>query len=615
MVTYFNLIGSTQETAVNHQKIIIQDDFILQSSYKSLQAEPAIPNKVEDIDYLVNLNGNLRYTSKYHLMGEDPPQLVVRRGKTFGVNVKFTRPFNKEKDHLTISAVWTDIANESKIYKYSMDCNCAHTFNIAKKLWSWSAILFKIRKDGLWASIVLSPPNNCLIGKFYLIINTIWEGEINTFKAPMPIYMLFNPWHSSDTAYLPNSIDRADTVLNDVGIIYRGISTSIESTTWKYGQFDKDVLLAVLTMISKFGELEINNWSNCLSIIDAVAKAISSIIENDDNTNVSFAPYGSAYILNQWYETDLPVKYGCCYVNSGIMTTAYRALGICARAVTGYDFGINADQSYTIDFFYLDDFNERLKYNNYKPEASYCYHTWCEVFMKRTDIDEKYSGWQAVESDAGPCPVRAVKTANLDVPWDADYFYSGLNSDVRIWKVRKGKPLRLMGRETERIGTYVTTKGFKLNKIIDLTPFYHDKKQMTKERVLLATTLRNADEVYNNFEKNPLLKDIYIKLRPTKNVKFGDSVIVSVHIKNFSHSSLEAEFCLQAVSFLNSGHPKELIKSINISIVVKRGATQELKLVVGPEEYFKYLVDDWLLKVYASASLPKCYIFVEVWNR
>ena len=62
-------------------------------------------------------------------------------------------------------------------------------------------------------------------------------------------------------------------------------------------------------------------------------------------------------ILLQYYDTKKPVKYGQCWVFSGILTTALRSLGIPARSVTNFDSAHDTDQTMTIDNYYDEDGN------------------------------------------------------------------------------------------------------------------------------------------------------------------------------------------------------------------------------------------------------------------
>lgn len=57
----------------------------------------------------------------------------------------------------------------------------------------------------------------------------------------------------------------------------------------------------------------------------------------------------SVDILNEYMETKKEVKYGQCWVFSGLLTTLFRAVGIPARSVTNFESAHDNDGSMTID--------------------------------------------------------------------------------------------------------------------------------------------------------------------------------------------------------------------------------------------------------------------------
>lgn len=64
---------------------------------------------------------------------------------------------------------------------------------------------------------------------------------------------------------------------------------------------------------------------------------------------------GSSDIFQEYYKTNQAVKYGQCWVFSGVMNTALRALGIPARCVTNFDSAHDTDESMTIDVIESED--------------------------------------------------------------------------------------------------------------------------------------------------------------------------------------------------------------------------------------------------------------------
>ena len=55
-----------------------------------------------------------------------------------------------------------------------------------------------------------------------------------------------------------------------------------------------------------------------------------------------------------------PVKYGQCWVFSGVLTALLRAVGIPARSVTNFQSAHDSDNTMTIDT-YINDKGEELK--------------------------------------------------------------------------------------------------------------------------------------------------------------------------------------------------------------------------------------------------------------
>ena len=67
---------------------------------------------------------------------------------------------------------------------------------------------------------------------------------------------------------------------------------------------------------------------------------------------------GSVKIFQKYFKKNKSVKYGQCWVFSGVMTTALRAIGIPARSVTNYSSAHDTDGTMTIDTFFDEDGNE-----------------------------------------------------------------------------------------------------------------------------------------------------------------------------------------------------------------------------------------------------------------
>lgn len=104
---------------------------------------------------------------------------------------------------------------------------------------------------------------------------------------------------------------------------------------------------------------------------------------------------GSVNILTQFYKTKEPVKFGQCWVFSGVVTTACRALGLPCRPVTNFSSAHDTHNSLTIDYFF-DDEGETIERLN--SDSIWNFHVWNECWMKRPDLGEIYGGWQIVDA-------------------------------------------------------------------------------------------------------------------------------------------------------------------------------------------------------------------------
>lgn len=72
---------------------------------------------IRKIDPCVMTNGTNHHTSQYDLMSRpNDPQLVVRRGKPFRLDVYLSRPYNEEKDG--ISFIFT-VEGKGKLFLLS----------------------------------------------------------------------------------------------------------------------------------------------------------------------------------------------------------------------------------------------------------------------------------------------------------------------------------------------------------------------------------------------------------------------------------------------------------------------------------------------------------------
>ena len=165
---------------------------------------------------------------------------------------------------------------------------------------------------------------------------------------------------------------------------------------------------------------------------------------------------GSQNILQKFYKTKKPVKYGQCWVFAGVLATVCRTLGIPCRVVTNFSSAHDTQSSLTIDCF-IDAEGKELK--NMRSDSVWNFHVWNEVWMKRMDLGSTICGWQAIDATpqeasdgayrCGPASIDAVKNGEVLKPYDNQFLFAEVNADKVFWKYEgPSKPLKLVAKNT-----------------------------------------------------------------------------------------------------------------------------------------------------------------------
>lgn len=166
---------------------------------------------------------------------------------------------------------------------------------------------------------------------------------------------------------------------------------------------------------------------------------------------------GSMKILQQYWKSKKPVKYGQCWIFAGVLTTIARAVGIPSRIITCYAAAHDTQNSLTVDYF-VDENGEVMEELN--SDSIWNYHVWNEVWMRRQDLNDhgEYDGWQAVDATpqelsdnvfrCGPASIVSVKRGEVLKPYDNGFLYSEVNADKVFWKYSgPTQPLKLLRKD------------------------------------------------------------------------------------------------------------------------------------------------------------------------
>ncbi|XP_017779132.1 PREDICTED: annulin-like [Nicrophorus vespilloides] len=562
---------------------------------------------VRKIDPCIAINGALHHTSKYELMSREfEPSLVVRRGQSFKLDIDLSRPYNEDTDG--ISFIFT-VQDEDKPSHGQGTLIALPLMKFPDKSLSWSVVLENSFQNSI--TVLVTPSPKCIVAKWKLDIDTkiINDGSYS-YSWSLPIYIICNPWLSEDQVYMSSEEWRTETVLENVGLIWRGTSNRLRPCIWNYGQFEKDILDCSLYLVKYIGKLSAMSRSDPVSMVRALSAAVNSVDDDgaiEGNWSNDYeggtAPtkwVGSMEILQKFYKKKKPVKYGQCWVFSGVLTTICRSLGIPARTVTNYSSAHDTQSSLTVDYF-MNEKGEVMEELN--SDSIWNFHVWNEVWMDRPDLGEDYGGWQAIDATpqemsddmykCGPSSVNAVKRGEILRPYDASFLFAEVNADKVYWRYEgPNQPLKLLRKDPHSIGKLISTKAPGKFEREDITHTYKYEETTEEERAIMLKALKQSSSSFSRYYLNEEFNDIYFQFHMKDDIKIGEPFDVSLFAKNKSSvNDYNINVLLRVEVVTYRGKIGDAVKTEHFNVSLKKNSSQEMKLQVTYEEYFKRLLD------------------------
>ncbi|NXU42957.1 TGM4 glutamyltransferase, partial [Drymodes brunneopygia] len=585
--------------------------------------------KVTGVDFLKSQN-----TQQHHTDGYNIKNLVVRRGQPFLVQISLNREL-RAADKLSLR--FSIGENPMKIRGSLLSLKPER-----EDFTGWKISLVKKGGKECLLSVTSSP--SAAVGIYNLHVKTgsnIYKPENGV------IYLLFNPWCEDDVVYMANEEQKKEYVLNDTGYIYVGSAYSIYDRPWNFGQFEEFVLDACMYLLEK-SKLSLSDRRDPAK----VSRAMSALVNANDDNGVLLGNWsgnytsgtspmdwiGSVTILQKYYKTKKPVRYGQCWVFAGVLNTVMRCLGVPCRCVSTFDSAHDTEENLRVDI-YLNEKGEKL--NSLTFDSVWNFHVWNDAWMKRKDLPDGFDGWQAIDStpqeqsqgrfQCGPCPVKAVQEGDVYLPFDSKFVYAEVNADRVYWLVKKvnGKDKYIkVGTETQDIGKNISTKAVGQNRREDITREYKYPEGSREERMSMeraysfirpaglmprsgyaSTAMATSGIVQPLILKEPVTKSgLQLEITNTEALHPGNPLELAIRVKTSTPGNWTVELTGSCQLQYYTGTVKANLGTIKEIISLEGTSEMQIPLKIAPDAYMKTLSsveDEVLILVTAIAEVKE----------
>ncbi|XP_063366650.1 hemocyte protein-glutamine gamma-glutamyltransferase-like [Cydia amplana] len=582
------------------------------------------PLVVNEVNFYPRENAKLHHTDKYELVNaEDSKAAILRRGQLFKGEVQFTRPYDEESDLVQLVFTFGD--------SHSMETTGSMYLkrDAVVEKHAWSAQLTDVQNDTLY--IEISTPVDVPVGCWALqVVTRIKNSSAREIhNCNQEFYILFNPWNHDDQTYMEDSALLQEYVLNDVGKVWMGPVRTERGKPWVFGQFDTDVLRAVMYMLQR-SKMPFKQFGDPIRLCRTISRMVNDedgdggvLIGNwsgdyEDGT----APFnwtGSVDIMEEYLRTKNSVAYGQCWVFACVTTTVCRALGIPSRVVTNVVSAHDTDGSLSIDKYY----NEAMD-DTSGDDSIWNFHVWNDVWMARPDLPSGYGGWQAIDAtpqeesegkwQCGPASLEAIKQGELGMNYDVPFVLASVNADVLRWREDPDSELGYSVVETEKdlVGQMVLTKKPLVFDPLgdedceDITDQYKYCEGSTAERVALMNGVSRSERAKICYELASKVKsDMSFKLRDIDAVAIGNDFRIVVDIDNKSDEPRNIKTVLTVNSVFYNGVRADLIRTVQKKIFVGPKQHEEIVIDVTAEDYLPKLVEYCNMKISAMALVDE----------
>ncbi|XP_070537091.1 protein-glutamine gamma-glutamyltransferase K-like [Ptychodera flava] len=574
--------------------------------------------KITNVDTKLLKNRLAHHTHEYEVQN-----LIIRRGQSFSIEVTFNRPYAEDVDKIIMELTVGEPPYTISKGTLMKVANVEGT--LSSDNWGYQIT----QKEGNSVTLDVLLPVSVYIGKYGLALETVSTHNEESMKfrqdLESPMYVLFNPWCKDDTVYMEGDLEKEEYVMNDTGFIWYGTYKQLGRRRWNFGQFDEDVFHAVMYLL----ESSMVMWARSNAVY--VARTMSSMTNAPDDGGVLVGNWsgnynggtrptvwgGSVAILEEYKRTKRPVKFGQCWVFSGVLTTILRCLGIPTRSVTNYASAHDTDGSLTTDS-HRDEFGRKIDSMN--ADSVWNFHVWNDCWMARPDLPVGYGGWQAVDATpqersegifwTGPSPLAAIKQGHTYIGYDTGFVFAEVNSDRIEWlcKIRDNyiEDMVPITIKQSAIGKNISTKSVLKDDREDITHLYKFKEGSEEERMAVKYAVEHGTRP-NTYKVEDLSDDIEFEIETEDQVTVGEDFDVKILITNKSGEdrTLDIYTAAHVCYYTGVAVPNGRCKEKSFDLTLDRNEIQEVKMRVYCSEYLKKLVDQSGMKIYAMAKVKE----------
>ncbi|XP_069506246.1 protein-glutamine gamma-glutamyltransferase E-like [Ambystoma mexicanum] len=610
----------------------------MDSEEDSTREEPNHGDGEESED--VTLNREAHHTQDY-----SSPGLIVRRGHSFNITLRFSLPISKWKS--IIFTVQTG-PPEVETSKTKIAFPVTSFLNSGR----WGAVLESSDPNSL--NMIIASPANAVIGRYKLSVEVTINEQPATYGLGNFI-LLFNPWCTEDVVYMADENERQEYVLNDSGILYMGNEKYVQPFGWNYGQFEDDILnicLELLDLNTNYRTDPVKDYSQRSDAI-YVGRVISAMVNSNDDYGVVEGRWdgnfsdgedpnhwsSSVEILTKWQrEGYKPVKYGQCWVFAGVMCTVLRCLGIPTRVITNFNSAHNTDANLSIDLYY----DENGKFlDDITVDSIWNFHVWNESWFIRRDLGTFYDGWQVLDSTpqepsqglyrCGPTSVKAVKEGDVQLSYDGPFVFAEVNADRVDYLYHSADNKERVETDTTYVGQSMSTKSVGSDERIDVTDLYKYAEGSEMERAVFNKAVRRlqnpasmeddgAGERNNSARTPERVRDripraptgsggtggsgISGKFKLTSTAVAGDDISLVLNLKNVSADRKNVQVKLSCSSILYTGRRLQDIFTTYKYVTIEPRGEATIPLDIFYSEYEGYYGNNTMLSVTALCEVP-----------